>query len=95
MIFFFEPMTLQQFLILIGAGAGAAVGQFGITAAYKYAPAREISIYDYTLVIFAAIWSFMFFGELPDWISILGYVLIFGMSALMFFYNNRHAEPAK
>ncbi len=57
MIFFFEPMTLQQFLILIGAGAGAAVGQFGITAAYKYAPAREISIYDYTLVIFAAIWS--------------------------------------
>ena len=45
-IFFFEPMTLQQFLILIGAGAGAAVGQFGITAAYKYAPAREISIYD-------------------------------------------------
>ena len=45
MIFFFEPMTLQQFLILIGAGAGAAVGQFGITAAYKYAPAREISIY--------------------------------------------------
>lgn len=79
MIFFFEPMTLQQFLILIGAGAGAAVGQFGITAAYKYAPAREISIYDYTLVIFAAIWSCLFFGELPDWISILGYVLIFGM----------------
>ena len=95
MIFFFEPMTLQQFLILIGAGAGAAVGQFGITAAYKYAPAREISIYDYTLVIFAAIWSFLFFGELPDWLSILGYVLIFGMSALMFLYNNRHAESAK
>ena len=95
MIFFFEPMTLQQFLILIGAGAGAAVGQFGITAAYKNAPAREISIYDYTLVIFAAIWSFIFFGELPDWISILGYVLIFGMSALMFLYNNRHAEPAR
>ena len=80
---------------LIGGGAGAAVGQFGITAAYKYAPAREISIYDYTLVIFAAIWSFIFFGELPDWISIIGYVLIFGMSALMFLYNNRHAESAK
>ena len=95
MIFFFEPMTLQQFLILIGAGAGAAVGQFGITAAYKYAPAREISIYDYTLVIFAAIWSFIFFGELPDWISILGYVLILGVSALINLYNNRHAEPAR
>ncbi len=94
MIFFFEPMTLRQFLILIGAGIGAAGGQFGITAAYKYAPAREISIYDYTLVIFAAIWSFIFFGELPDWLSILGYVLIFAMSGCMFIYNNRHASQS-
>ena len=90
MILFWEPMTLKQLLILLCAGAGAAGGQFGITAAYKYAPAREISIYDYTLVIFAAIWSAIFFGELPDWLSILGYILIFGMSAMMFVYNNRH-----
>ena len=92
MIFFYEPMSLKQFLILLCAGLGAAGGQFGITAAYKYAPAREISIYDYTLVIFAAVWSFIFFGELPDWLSILGYVMIFAMSGLMFIYNNRHAD---
>jgi drug/metabolite transporter (DMT)-like permease len=92
LIFFFEPMTVRQFLILIGAGLGAAGGQFGITAAYKYAPAREISIYDYTLVIFAAIWSAIFFGELPDGLSILGYLMIFGMSALMFVYNNRQQK---
>ena len=95
LIFFFEPMTIKQLLILLCAGLGAAGGQFGITAAYKYAPAREISIYDYTLVIFAAIWSAVFFGELPDWISIIGYILIFAMSALMFVYNNRHAEAGK
>lgn len=51
-------------------------------AAYKYAPAREISIYDYTLVIFAAIWSFIFFGEIAGleqyhWICVdLRYVSI-------------------
>jgi drug/metabolite transporter (DMT)-like permease len=92
LIFFFEPMTLRQLLILLCAGLGAAGGQFGITAAYKYAPAREISIYDYTLVIFAAIWSAIFFGELPDGLSILGYVLIFAMSAGMFVYNNRQIK---
>jgi drug/metabolite transporter (DMT)-like permease len=92
MLFFYEPMSLQQFLILLGAGAGAAGGQFGITAAYKYAPAREISIYDYSLVFFAAIWGMLFFGELPDLLSIAGYLIIFGMSVLMFFYNNRHSD---
>ncbi len=92
LIFFFKPMTMAQLLILLGAGAGAAGGQFSITAAYKYAPAREVSIYDYTLVIFAAIWSAIFFDELPDWLSILGYVMIFGMSVAQFIYNNRKAE---
>lgn len=92
LIFFFEPMTLKQLLILLCAGLGAAVGQFGITAAYKYAAAKEISIYDYTTVIFAAIWSAIFFGEWPDWISILGYMLIFAMSVLMFIYNNRRGH---
>ena len=74
---------------LLGAGAGAAGGQFGITAAYTYAPAREVSIYDYSLVFFAAIWSFVFFGELPDLVSIAGYIIILAMSLLMFFINNK------
>ncbi len=91
LLLFYQPMTVMQLLILIGAGIGAAGGQFGITAAYKYAPAREISIYDYSMVVFAAIWSALFFGELPDGLSALGYVIIFVMSLLMFFYNNRKA----
>ena len=91
MLMNFKPMTMTQLLILLGAGLGAAGGQFGITAAYKYAPAREISIYDYSLVIFAAIWSALFFGELPDVLSVCGYILIFAMSVLMFIYNQRQA----
>ena len=35
-----EPMTARQVLMLIGAGVAAAGGQFGVTAAYSYAPAR-------------------------------------------------------
>ena len=41
-------------------------------------PAKEISVYDYTQVIFAAIWGFFFFGQIPDIWSILGYVIIIG-----------------
>jgi drug/metabolite transporter (DMT)-like permease len=82
------PMTLSQLLWLIGAGACGAGGQFGITAAYCCAPARELSVYDYSQVIFAAVIGFFLFGDRPDWLSFLGYVLIIGMAALTFWYNN-------
>ena len=44
----FHPMSGLQILTLLGAGLAAAGGQFGITAAYYHAPAKEISIYDYS-----------------------------------------------
>ena len=50
LLFNFSPMTLFQFFVLIGAGIAAAGGQFSIMAAYCYAPAREISIFDYTQI---------------------------------------------
>lgn len=84
----FAPMTLKQVLFLIGAGTAAAGGQFGITSAYCYAPAKEISVYDYSQLIFAMLLGFMFFGQIPDALSIVGYVIIVAAAVVMFFYNN-------
>ena len=85
----FVPMTLIQVLTLLGAGLAAAGGQFSITAAYYYAPAREISVYDYSQIIFAAILGYILFGQIPDAYSFLGYFIIIGVAVIMFFYNNR------
>ena len=67
------------------------MGQLGITKAYLCAPAKEISVYDYTQVIFAAALGFLVFGDVPDALSVLGYVLICGAGVGMYFYNNRKA----
>lgn len=85
-----QPLTAQQTLALLATGVCAAGGQFSVTAAYRYAPAREISVYDYSQVIFAAIFGLFIFGDLPDALSVLGYVIIIGMAVLNFWYNNRH-----
>ena len=82
MIFDFKPMTLQQLLILLGAGASAMGGQLTITAAYTFAPAKEISVYDYTNVIFTSLWGFIAFSEMPDALSLCGYVIIIAMAVL-------------
>lgn len=87
LIFNYHPMTLKQTLCLLAAGAAACVGQIGITRAYFYAPAKEISVYDYSQVVFAALFGFLFFGQIPDVYSVVGYVLICGAGIAMFYYN--------
>lgn len=88
LIFDYHPMSLTQLGMLLLAGLSAAGGQFSITAAYTNAPAREISVYDYTQVLFSALLGFFLFDQMPDGWSILGYVIICGVSILLFFYNN-------
>ena len=80
----YHPMTMQQLLCLIGAGLMAAGGQFSITAAYNFAPAKEISVFDYTQVVFAAILGFFFLGQIPDLYSVIGYVIIIGVAVWSF-----------
>lgn len=87
MITNFNPMTLKQFLFLCGAGVSAAGGQFTITAAYYHAPAKDISIYDYSQIIFSTLMGFFFFGQLPDVLSFVGYVIIVLMALLNFIYQ--------
>ena len=86
----YHTMTMWQGIVLLGAGVAAAGGQFAITAAYYHAPAREISVYDYSQIIFSAIIGFLLFHQIPDRFSVLGYVIIIGMAVWMFFYNQRH-----
>lgn len=92
LLFDYHPMSLAQIGILLFAGLSAAGGQFSITAAYCYAPAREISVYDYSQIIFSAGLGFFFFEQIPDLLSWIGYAVICLMAVAMFLYNNRRTE---
>lgn len=92
LIFSYQEMNFKQFAFLILAGASACGGQFSVTSAYCYAPAREISVYDYSQLIFATILGFIVFGQIPDLSSIIGYIIIILMAVLMFFYNNKKSD---
>ena len=76
----FHPMTFAQFMCLMGA--------------YLHAPAKEISVFDYTQVLFSAILGFFMFGQIPDGLSVLGYIVICGVSVAMFCYN-RHLDAGE
>lgn len=88
LIFDFHYMSPIQITYLLLAGLSAAGGQFSITAAYTHSPAKELSVYDYSQIIFAAGLGFILFNQIPDIYSIIGYIIIVSMAVLVFLYNN-------
>ena len=74
----YHPMSVKQFVFLVLAGCSAAVAQLSVTAAYQNAPARDISVFDYSQVVYAAMFGFLLWGEIPDAWSFLGYAIIIG-----------------
>lgn len=85
-------MTAGQVLLLVLAGVFGCGGQYGITAAYGYAPAREVSVYDYSQIIFSALLGWAFFGQVPDHLSFLGYAVILAAAVAMFLYHRRKVK---
>ena len=83
----FEMPSFIQLLFLLGTGIFAAIGQFGLTLAYKYAKASEVAIYNYTNIIFSAIIGYFLWKEISDTWSIIGGVIVILTSVGVFVYN--------
>lgn len=92
LLFGFVPMTARELACLLLAGCAAAGGQITITAAYTYAPAREISVYDYSQILFTSTLGFLFFGQIPDLYSFIGYIIIIGAAVFKWRYSLHPSE---
>ena len=88
----FHMPTIIQLFFLIATGVFAAIGQFAITFAYKYAPAAEISIYSYFSILFSTMIGFFIWGEVPDGLSMIGGALIVAAAGLIYWNSNRELD---
>ena len=89
MIYRFAMPDFCQIIALILAGIFSSCTQFAITIAYKYAPAKEISIFSYTNVIFVTAIGMFIWNNIPDEYSLIGYLLIIIGSITIFVWNKR------
>ncbi|WP_432449870.1 DMT family transporter [Aliiroseovarius marinus] len=64
--------TRTEFLLLLGAGLAGGVGQLMLTTAYTHAEASTIAPFDYTSMIFALAFGYLFFAELPTFQTLVG-----------------------
>jgi drug/metabolite transporter (DMT)-like permease len=48
----------------------------GVAKAYQSGPSSVIAAFDYTYLVFAVLWSFVFFSEVPGLSTVVGMLLI-------------------
>ena len=87
-----EPGTMVKLLLI---GVFAAGGQFGLTYAYKYAKASEVSIFNYTNIIFAGVLGFLVWREIPDAMSLVGTIFIVAASVYIYMFNQKEIKHGK
>ena len=71
-----QTPPLTTFVMLIGAGISATVGQLCLTQAYVCAPAARVGPFTYMAVIFSALLAWLFWDESLDRWFVLGSALV-------------------
>ena len=77
--------TPKDFLLMAACGVIAAIAMSLLTQAYRLAEANLVTVFEYTGMIWAPLWGFLFFGEIPRWTTLIGMLLIVaaGLYSLM------------
>ena len=76
MFWMWRTYHVKELLFLIGAGILANVSQIFMSHAYRLAPAGQIAPVNYMAIIFAGMWGFLLWNEVPDVYSMIGFSFI-------------------
>lgn len=93
--FFILNMTLPSlgdFLLLLLMGTFGGFGQIALTYAYRMAPASEVSIYNYSGILFSMFLGYAILGETVPYTSLLGGALVVAASLLTYRYSRHPVE---
>ncbi|MGM0443521.1 MAG: DMT family transporter [Fibrobacterota bacterium] len=80
-------------LLIIGVSAGA--GQMFLTNAYRLGKASEVSIYNYTGILFAVLIDLIIWQNRPSLFTLLGGVLVVTAGFMVYRASRREAEAKR
>lgn len=95
MLFQFVVPSLLDLVLLFGIGLMAAVGQMGLTYAYAYAKASEVSVFNYTGIPFSMIFGLLLLNQPVKTTTLIGSVLVIASSVISFLGEKRGAKEDK
>ena len=78
-----------QLLMLIGIGVFALGGQMFLTHSYAMAEASQVSIFNYSGILFSMLFGYLFLGQCVSGTSAAGAALVFGAGVLVLWGQKR------
>jgi drug/metabolite transporter (DMT)-like permease len=92
--FLLRPWSFENWAdlaLLACCGPISALGTVLLSQAYRMTEANFVATFEYTGLIWAATWGFVFWGEVPDVYMVAGAALIVGAGLYMLFAGKRDA----
>src|SRR5262249_49854443 len=74
--FVWRAPGLADLALLVGIGLLGGTAQLVVTQALRIAPAAAIAPFDYTALVFSIGFGYAFWGEVPDWLLLLGAAIV-------------------
>jgi drug/metabolite transporter (DMT)-like permease len=57
--------TLGDFALMASCGVIASAGMTLLSQAYRLAPAAKVAVFEYTAILWAPLWGYLYFAEVP------------------------------
>ena len=86
--FYWVPIPLNVWPVFLFTGVAGCIGHLCLIRAFNRAPASVIAPFSYTTLLWATLYGFILFGELPDRWTLAGATLIIGSGLYIFYREN-------
>ncbi|MFV0301449.1 MAG: DMT family transporter, partial [Paracoccus sp. (in: a-proteobacteria)] len=90
--FFWQPIQPAHLWAFLLIGVLGAASQAMLIRAFALAEAGALAPFGYTGLIWAGLWGWLFFGQIPDGWTIAGAVIIVGAGLYVWARERRRAE---
>ncbi|MDH3389939.1 MAG: EamA family transporter, partial [Gammaproteobacteria bacterium] len=78
------PVAAFDWLLFLFAGIAGCIGHLCLIRAFRSAPASVVAPFSYSSLLWATLFGFVLFGDLPDGWTLAGAALIIGSGLYIF-----------
>jgi len=87
--YFWETPTLPHFLLMLVGGSFATIGHLLLTYSYRHGSVVMLAPFSYAQIVFSSIVAFLYFGHIPDQLTIVGMTIIILSGAGLVWWQRR------
>ncbi len=86
------PVSVSSVILIFGASSFLIVGYLSIIQAMRVGEVASVTPFRYTSLLWAIVFGFLVFSEIPDWLTVLGSLIVVGTGLFAWYRERRIAS---